>query len=142
MFGAGGWGHMPYAYYAREEDWSQINPAAVWWDPNDELTEDELRSGRVLMTDVLYRQGGSNDWNYNHGRYGPSLNTYHAVVQGRINHDNQDRPSFTGINRLFGDGAVVWKPREAFTELNFGLFIADPAVAQTVGVFNGDRNYW
>jgi len=141
MFGAAGWGHMPYAYFARKDLWTAVNPGAVWYDPDNEITEDEMEPSKILMTDSLYRQGGNNTWNYNHGRNGYSINNYHVSVDGRTYHDASNDPLFTGVNRLYGDGSVRWKSPDEFHP-DIGDFSAGAEVAQTVGVFGGDRNYW
>jgi hypothetical protein len=61
---------------------------------------------RLWMSDICFRWGGGGGlWSYNHG--------FH---RGSSFYGNGQRgaPQFAGMNEMFGDGHVVWKPRGEF----------------------------
>jgi len=94
-----GWIISDYMYtasYDKPEYRAQTNAA-------EKLTESQLDPNRILMSEVLYR---SPYWQFNHSaRAGSqmtgefSITTQYAGV-----------PQFDGVNQLFGDGSVRWKP--------------------------------
>jgi prepilin-type N-terminal cleavage/methylation domain-containing protein len=92
----GGWFNTSYSYFARVEKW---NPWQATF-PND-LTANELRQDRLLMTDMLNVAGDLHGWAYNHGKK-PGL------------YLDPGPPKISGIHHLFGDGHVVWKPARQF----------------------------
>jgi prepilin-type N-terminal cleavage/methylation domain-containing protein len=89
-----GWLNWSYAYYGQVDLWTNNN------DPQPQTaTADVLDGNCVLMADELYYGGGL--WNYNHGaRSGIS--------------DNSLFPQISGLNELYGDGRVTWKPAMQF----------------------------
>ena len=110
-----GYMRMQYAYYAHVEKWPQnaTHP--------DDITGSELDSRKVLMADVIYYWGPSlGICLYNHGLDGYSWDT------GRLDDyvqfcDMEGPPKITGINKLFGDGRVIWKDRSEFDIENMHL---------------------
>ncbi|MFN3166816.1 MAG: type II secretion system protein [Phycisphaeraceae bacterium] len=73
---------------------------------------------RVWMTDILYTDGSDKNstlgaWRFNHGRRGWAYNEYDWMPN-----ETARTPPITGINRLMGDGAVNWKPDNAFDGLD------------------------
>jgi prepilin-type N-terminal cleavage/methylation domain-containing protein len=93
---AASWGFVSigYSYYGRADlfDPTMVNRPGG-------LTERELLSDRLLMSDTLFHWGGDDQYYYNHT---PSQ-------QGHA-----DLTSFPGLNQLFGDGRVTWKRRQQF----------------------------
>jgi prepilin-type N-terminal cleavage/methylation domain-containing protein len=70
------------------------------------LTMDTLSSKRLLMSDILWLIPQARGYRYNHGKNGWSW-----VGYGEEEGSHSDSiPQATGRNRLFGDGAVSWKP--------------------------------
>jgi prepilin-type N-terminal cleavage/methylation domain-containing protein len=86
------WGHISiaYSYFARVSDW----PGGSATRPED-LTDHQLESVRLLMSDYLYFWHASRSYYYNHGAQPWKGND---VLAG-----------WAGNNRLFGDGHVVWR---------------------------------
>jgi prepilin-type N-terminal cleavage/methylation domain-containing protein len=73
---------------------------------------------RVWMTDILYCDGSHKSrsvgaWRNNHGSRGWAFNEYDWMPN-----ETARTPYVTGINRLMGDGAVNWKPENAFDGLD------------------------
>jgi len=91
-----GWFNSTYAYFGRVDVWS---PGAASR-PQD-LTAKGLTSDRLLMSDLLSQWHVDDSWSYNHGKR-PGINADHAPV------------AFSGLNQLFGDGRVAWKPASKF----------------------------
>jgi prepilin-type N-terminal cleavage/methylation domain-containing protein len=79
-----------YSYFARVEKWKPTEASH----PED-LTANELRAGRLLMSDMLNESSWLHKWAYNHGR---NPGVYYDPA-----------PSITGIHHLYGDGHVIWK---------------------------------
>jgi prepilin-type N-terminal cleavage/methylation domain-containing protein len=94
------YGHFnaDYAYFARVDLWKphQANRP-------DDLTADRLDSGRLLMSDLLCYWGGEGRWWYNHGKTPGAYRDYGP-------------PQFDGLNQLWGDASVRWKPRKHIPE--------------------------
>lgn len=90
------WGFVSigYSYYGRAD----LFDRSVANRPGD-LTERELRSDRLLMSDTLFHWGGDNRYYFNH----TALQLGHA-----------DLAAFPGLNQLYGDGRVAWKRRQQF----------------------------
>ena len=80
-----------YSYFARVEKWKPGEASIP-----DDLTANELRADRLLMTDMLNQSSYLTGWAYNHGKI-PGV------------YRDPGPPKFSGINHLFGDGHVVWK---------------------------------
>jgi len=96
-----GFSPIEYAYFARAELWP---PGAAQPDATL-LTENDLRADRLLMSDLLYRWWSTQAWSYNH------------VDSGKVSHyftGPASPPRFAGVNQLFGDGSVRWKPFSEF----------------------------
>lgn len=91
-----GWFNSTYSYFGRVDVWS----AGAASRPQD-LTGKTLVSDRVLMSDLLSQWHVDSSWSYNHGRH-PGINTDRAPA------------AFSGLNQLFGDGRVLWKPVSQF----------------------------
>jgi prepilin-type N-terminal cleavage/methylation domain-containing protein len=87
-----GWFNSTYSYFGRVDVWK---PSATSR-PQD-LTAKGLASDRLLMSDLLSQWHVDSSWSYNHGKR-PGINTDRAPA------------AFSGLNQLFGDGRVVWKP--------------------------------
>jgi len=81
-----GWYNLSYAFFGRADIWKPGEASH----PED-LTQRQLASDRLLMSDVLQYGHGPGRFSYNHGR--------HPGVQ-------LDAPphAFTGLNQVFGDG--------------------------------------
>ena len=95
-----GWFNSTYSYFGRVDVWK---PGAASR-PQD-LTAKGLVSDRLVMSDLLSHWNADGSWSYNHGQR-PGINTDHAP------------PSFSGLNQLFGDGRVLWKPARQFDRPN------------------------
>jgi hypothetical protein len=85
-----------YSYFARVEKWKPYQASH----PED-LTANELRADRLLMSDMLNESSGLNRWAYNHGK-NPGV------------YFDTGPPAITGIHHLSGDGHVSWKPARKF----------------------------
>jgi len=83
-----------YSYFARVEKWKAGEATRP-----DDLTANELRADRLLMTDML--QSVSIGWEYNHGKI-PGI------------YRDPGPPKISGIHHLYGDGHVVWKSVRQF----------------------------
>lgn len=94
------WGMFTYSYsyFARVEKWSSMATR-----PQD-LTENELRADRLLMSDQLFHWHLNDSWAYSHGESGPRTGD---PVAGKLETGNPR--GLAGLNQLYGDGRVVWK---------------------------------
>lgn len=92
------WGYFNscYSYFARVDLWRPGQAVAP-----DELTAKQLRSDRLLMSDVLVWWDYGKLWSYNHGKKP-------GILQ------DAGPPGFDGLSQLYGDGRVVWKPARQF----------------------------
>jgi prepilin-type N-terminal cleavage/methylation domain-containing protein len=97
------WGlfDMTYSYFARVENW----PAYQTTHPED-LTHKELTSEQILMTDWAGYWSGGDCFGFNHGRFGGRDSSIQPLEH---NLDN-----LAGLNRLYGDGRVVWKNAKTY----------------------------
>ena len=90
------WGFVSigYSYYGRVDlfDPTMVNRPV-------ELTQRELLSDRLLMSDTLFHWGGDDQYYFNH-------------TPSELGH--ADLTTFPGLNQLFGDGRVTWKRRQQF----------------------------
>jgi prepilin-type N-terminal cleavage/methylation domain-containing protein len=91
------WGYIStsYAYFARADSWSPTSANRL-----KELTERDLVTDRLLMTDSLFHWNADSKYYYNHGSK-PWKGELHP-------------PGFSGLNQLHGDGRVVWKSYKQF----------------------------
>jgi prepilin-type N-terminal cleavage/methylation domain-containing protein len=100
---------LEYAYYARVDKWHKYATH-----PRD-LTGEELSGRKLLMADQIYYWGDPQwDWPclYNHGKNGYSWDGIFSDYLQLCKLEGP--PKLTGINRLFGDGHVVWKDKTEF----------------------------
>lgn len=102
------WGSFTssYPYFARVERWKpgQANR------PRD-LTENELRSDRLLMSDYLFHWWVTGSYSFTHGERGPREADREPFEKGAP-------LSLAGLNQLFGDGHVVWKSGRRMNKAN------------------------
>lgn len=100
------WFNWSYSYFGRVDNFTGQEASQ----PQD-LTAKELDSNRLLIADELFFYSTANNtWTYNHGPLaGP-------------NGDATATPELAGMNELYGDGRVVWKPSNKFNlgQLTFG----------------------
>lgn len=91
------WGFIStsYAYFARSDKWA-VGMASR----PDDVTAKELLANRLLMTDSLFHWNADQKYYYNHGKNPWKGDLY--------------PPAFSGLNQLFGDGRVIWKPQRQF----------------------------
>jgi hypothetical protein len=98
------WGYLstPYSFFGRVDLWP--NEATQ---PQD-LTANELRADRLLSSDILYKWWVDGTFVYNHG------------AGATWTEKSPDRMS--GVNQLYGDAHVSWKPAKQFNlpELQLG----------------------
>ncbi len=92
-----------YSYYARINLWSSLATHP------EQLTDKSLEPNRLLMGDSLTWFSETPAWTYNHGPEGYS---HYSTKLGGPNQTGV--PVFSGINQLFGDGGVTWKPVDRF----------------------------
>jgi prepilin-type N-terminal cleavage/methylation domain-containing protein len=106
---AAAWGlnSMDYGYFARTDRWGADEASHP-----ENLTGRELRVDRLLMSDRLQQWHGDNGWSYNHGRQ----------PQCSSPADYSPVPGLSGLNQLYGDGRVTWKPARLIQpdKLSFG----------------------
>ncbi len=93
-----GFFNSDYSYFARVEKWKPGQATR----PQD-LIENELRNDRLLMSDVLYFWWVTSGWSFSHGDRGPRDAGGPKVEKG-------PPVGVAGLNQLYGDGRVVWKP--------------------------------
>jgi prepilin-type N-terminal cleavage/methylation domain-containing protein len=91
-----GWFNSTYSYFGRVDVWNSGAASR----PQD-LTDRTLSPNRLLMSDLLSHWHVDDSWSYNHGKR-PGINADRAPA------------AFSGLNQLFGDGRVVWKPVRKF----------------------------
>jgi hypothetical protein len=91
-----GWFNSSYSFFGRVDLWQ---PGAA--SHPEDLTAKSPEANRLLMSDALAQWHVGNMWLYNHGRR-PGVFI------------DSSPPGFTGLNQLFGDGRVVWKPVKKF----------------------------
>ncbi len=96
--GGGGTKHWAYSYFGHVSSWQDHRWAGSTNRPQD-LTDRRPEASRLLMSDGIFIWEGyywPNAWWVNHTKTPWTL------------------ASMTGVNQLYGDGRVQWKPREAF----------------------------
>ncbi|MBE0543526.1 MAG: prepilin-type N-terminal cleavage/methylation domain-containing protein [Verrucomicrobia bacterium] len=118
---AWGWFNSTYSYFGRVDRWHSNSASR----PQD-LTVKELASDRLLMSDLLSHWHVDDSWSYNHGKH-PGINTDRAPA------------AFSGLNQLFGDGRVNWKPTKQFDVPN--LNPANNAIG-VVRAYSTDATYY
>jgi prepilin-type N-terminal cleavage/methylation domain-containing protein len=109
-----GWGLFwhSYAYFARVGKWTPGQATH----PED-LTDNALRNDCLLMADMVARGWQYREWTYNHGFRGARGGTAVEYVKP----DN-----LAGINRLYGDGRVIWKSANQMNKA--AITAADPSI--------------
>lgn len=123
-----------YVYYGRSDlapESGKINDEIV----DRQLTGKELRGDRLIMSDILYFDSSDREWRYNHGTRGWAYNEVDYMPR-----DGHPWPRITGVNLLYGDGRVEWKPKNRFRHLNrMSIPRRYPGGALNAG---GDIYYW
>lgn len=123
-----------YVYYGRSDltpDSGKINHEKV----DLQITGKNLRADRIIMSDILYFDSSDKEWRYNHGERGWAYNEVDYMPR-----DSNPWPRITGVNQLFGDGRVEWKPQGRFQHLNrMSIPRRYPGGALNAG---GDIYYW
>lgn len=126
------WVALSYAYWGRSETWwsptasTGVKKGIANGGPNPTLedagfVQRQPMSGKLWMSDVLHTwKDGGDKFTYNHSDYGAAMSEYvgdngHAALPNPKSYGGSYFPAGTaiqvsGVNRLFGDGAVVWKP--------------------------------
>lgn len=117
-----GWGYvtLSYTYFGRVDKWADCATRP------DDLTGNQLRSDRLLMTDIMYTWWVGNVWAYNH-----AAGSYWNTPEGP--------KGMTGMNRLFGDSRVEWKPMSKFNVSELRPY--NPNVGSVVG-FGGSTSFY
>jgi prepilin-type N-terminal cleavage/methylation domain-containing protein len=95
-----GYFESSYSYFSGASGW----PRQMANKPT-ELTDDELRSDRLLMNDTLFYRTQNRAWSYNHGIHGAADNS----PNNRVSPKDFGPPAVTGMNQLYGDGHAAWK---------------------------------
>ena len=135
-----GFFHSPYSYFGRVEVWDQSFPLLSQVSHDgvlNDLVGNQMRSGKVLMTDTLYRQYAEG-WIYNHGESGYSIHDFPQPWPGAPT--DKGVPQIVGINRLFGDGSVQWKNADEF-DLELMAEWSDMTLNFTIGLpISGGRD--
>lgn len=116
--GLGTFFHPSYAYYGHAERW---DPAGVHRE--ECLTERELRSDRLLMSDIWSQWWSNECWFYNHGT--PRASLYFDQWTG---FKDSGVPKLAGLHQLYGDGRVQWISRKGFQVT--GLPALNPSVGK------------
>jgi prepilin-type N-terminal cleavage/methylation domain-containing protein len=108
------WGlfDMTYSYFGRVDNWTAYQATR----PQD-LTENELLSDRIIMSDWAGYWSGGDCFGFNHGRFGGRDS---SVLPLEHNLEN-----LAGINRLYGDGRVEWKNAKTYNRA--AILARDPS---------------
>lgn len=92
--------HWQYSYFGQVGKWG-VNTGNCS-QPN--LLCDNIAAGdRLMMCDCVFFWNVPQTWAYNHGRNGAS-----SFYTGDGILDDPGPPALTGVNKLYGDGHVVW----------------------------------
>lgn len=92
--------HGQYSYFGQVSKWALAGTCSH----PELLCDDSMAGDRLLMCDFIYYWGGvTNAWAYNHGRHGAS-----SYWTGNDIASDTGPPPITGVNKLFGDGHVIW----------------------------------
>jgi len=110
-----------YFYWGRVDKWGVPGSGWVSVVPRDtakwDLVGRELVGTKVIMGDALLQ--AFDLFRYNHGTYGWAFNS----ELGPGYKDRGPAPAIPGINKLFGDGHVVWK---SIGEFEYAEFMMEP----------------
>jgi hypothetical protein len=118
-----------YSYFGGVDKWTPESATQP-----DDLTGNELRAGKLLMTDSLFYWHVTSAWFYNHGRRGSA---YHHPDDPAPK--DYGPPAFTGLNELFGDASVSWKSSKKFDVPN--LKPTTPNIGMVRGTY-GDTSFY
>jgi len=118
-----GWGGFSssYSYFARVEKWKPGQATH----PED-LTENEMRNDRLLMSDQLFHWWVTQAWTYSHGEKGPR-------DSGGPQFDKDIPHYLAGLNQLYGDGHVVWKSGKAMNKARLSPTNPEAAMVRAYG---------
>jgi prepilin-type N-terminal cleavage/methylation domain-containing protein len=132
------WSH--YSYYCRTSLWpithslglagslTSTTPAHLYiyaTNPTD-LVDTRMSGDRIIMADSTVWIGGSSGsggWCFNHAIHGGARPIFDSI-QGTITGNQNSITDCRGMNELFGDGHVVWRP---MTSAETGKLAANPA---------------
>lgn len=101
---------VQYSYFARTDLWPLFKTTYKGASHPQQLTERQLKGDRIIMADTCYIWGNSSGlgtWNYNHGKNGSSSQYGTKVYK---DDGSVGGPKVLGLNDLYGDGHVKWKP--------------------------------
>jgi prepilin-type N-terminal cleavage/methylation domain-containing protein len=104
-----------YAYWGRVD---LLPSSLLRGNAINEVTGATLDASKILMTDLIWREGGTGDFRYNHGYNGWALDGFLKSGVPIGYSDLGPIPLIRGANEGFGDGHVEWKNRNAFTAIN------------------------
>ena len=116
-----------YSYFARVEKWLPGQATQ----PQD-LTENELRNDRLLMSDLLFHWWVTDGWSYNHGVRG-------ARDAGGTTVEKGVPVGLSGLNQLYGDGRVAWKSGKAMNKS--ALSPTNPSIGM-IKAYNTDATFY
>jgi prepilin-type N-terminal cleavage/methylation domain-containing protein len=109
---------IDYSYFGRVEKWNAKHATR----PEDFVGR-QLGSGKVLMADTLFYYAQATWW-LNHSTNGHSVHDNRGG--GPVLRGANQIYAITGVQKLFGDGSVSWKPRQDFDADN----LVNPALDQ------------
>ena len=107
-----GWFDIGYSYFAGVSNWSSF----AYGGAATGVTDNEPVADRILMADILAWQSDNNLMAYNHSPLGWVWSNAAAGTYV----DPGGSPSCSGMNRLYGDGSVNWKPISEFDSAQMG----------------------
>lgn len=117
-----GWGFVstPYSFFGRVDLWPEAATQP------DTLTANELKADRLLVADIFYNWWVDDSWTFNHS----PQQSFGGV---------KDFSTMTGLNELFGDAHVDWKPAKRFDLKK--LKQGGPSVPLVIGYGNSNSFY-
>ena len=124
---------FPYTYWGRID---LVADSQVRGPAKDELMGRQLDPGRILMSDIINYDHSSRAYRYNHS---PNGWAYNENWRGMPPRDYGPDPLLSGINRLYGGGAVIWRKREQFDNLDK---MCSPGSYPDGAVSHGDTFYY
>jgi len=124
-----GWFEANYAYFGHFEKYSTTATKS------EQLTGNKLRGDRVLMCDQIFFWGPGPGWDYNHGKFGPSISD--PAFRG---YHDLGPPKITGINVLMGDGSVRWKGQHEFDPVKMQTL--DPSLGRVKAVNPASASFY
>ena len=120
-----------YTYWARVD---LAHDFEIKGTAREDLTGATLEADRLLLSDILYKDGSDQAWRYNHGPNGWAYNevSYMPWDQSKV-------PNISGTNQLFGDGHVAWKVKAKFRQLKL---MNTPARYTEGAISHGDHFFY